>query len=102
MGANQHASGFGWCKTKIDEEGDDIELGCLQAGSAPTCASAVLENPFNGLRNPVVMRCVPDYAPYPAQIYPDSVSHWGGSIQFRDVHGMAMFPVDGPQLSSAD
>jgi len=101
VGASQHSRGFGWCKTKVDEEGDDIELGCLRAGASSTCASIVLENPANGRRNPATVRCVPDYAPYPAQVYPDSISHWGGSIQFRDVHRLAMYPVDGSQLSSA-
>lgn len=101
VGADQHTPGFGWCKTKVDEEGDDIELGCLQAGPSSTCASVVLENPVNGWRNPATVRCVPDYAPYPAQVYPDSISHWGGSIQFRDVHRLAMYPVDGSQLASA-
>lgn len=99
--ANQYSPGFGWCKTKVDEEGDDIELGCLQAGPSSTCASVVLENPINGRRNPATVRCVPDYAPYPAQVYPDSISHWGGSIQFRDVHRLAMYPVDGSQISVA-
>lgn len=101
VNANLHSRGFGWCRTKVDEEGDDIELGCLEAGPPPTCASVVLENPINGRKNPAIVRCVPDYAPYAAQVYPDSISHWGGSIQFRDVHGLAMFPVDGSQISSA-
>ncbi|MGH9590628.1 MAG: hypothetical protein ACRD25_09540 [Terracidiphilus sp.] len=101
MDASQHSRGFGWCKTKIDEEGDDIDLGCLQAGPAPTCASVVLENPIDGLRNPVDIRCIPDYAPFAAQVFPDSISHWGGAIQFRDLHGLTKFPVDGSQISNA-
>ncbi|MGH9689384.1 MAG: hypothetical protein ACRD5K_20150, partial [Candidatus Acidiferrales bacterium] len=101
VGGDRHARGFGWCKTKVDEEGDDVELGCLKAGLPPSCFSAALENPLNGLRNPLNIRCVPDYAPYAVQVYPDSVTRWGGSVQFRDVHGLAKFPVDGSQISSA-
>ena len=93
--------GFGWCRSRIDEEGDDVEVGCLQGRPTPACVSIVLENPMTGRRNPEGLRCVPDYAPYAAQMYPDSVSHWGIGARFRDPHGLATFPVDQSQLSTA-
>jgi hypothetical protein len=92
---------FGWCKTSIDQDGDEIEFGCLELGAAPPCIGAFLENPVNGRRNPENLWCSPDYAPYRAQLYPDALSQFGGGVRFRDTQGLAKFPVDGSQLRDA-
>ncbi|HZF27567.1 MAG TPA: hypothetical protein VE907_00475 [Gammaproteobacteria bacterium] len=92
---------LGWCKTKIDQEGDDVELGCIKTGGAPMCVSVTLENPANGRRNPERHYCAPDYTPYPAHVYPDSTSQFGADLQFRDSDGLATYPVDGSQLADA-
>lgn len=92
---------FGSCRTKLDNDGDDIELGCEKPGSAPACISLTLENPINGLRNPENISCDPDYAPYSVHIFPDSMSQFGGGIKFRDLQGLAKYPVDSSQLGEA-
>jgi hypothetical protein len=92
---------FGWCRTKIDEDGDDIKLGCIKTGRIPTCVSVTLENPVVGKRNPENYYCNPDYTPYPAHLYPDSMNQFGGSIKFRDLQGLAKYPVDGSQLADS-
>ena len=92
---------FGWCKTKIDDDGDEIAVGCVNTGRAPTCVSMTLDNPTNGKRNPANLHCDPDYAPYPVHVYPDAMSQLGGGIRFRDIRGLAKYPVDGSQLADA-
>jgi hypothetical protein len=101
MNGDGRLTPFGWCKTKIDEDGDEIELGCLTTGGAPTCVSVALENPTNGQRNPENRYCDPDYTPYPVHFFPDAMSQLGAGIRFRDVQGLARYPVDGLQLAGS-
>jgi hypothetical protein len=92
---------FGRCRTALDSDGDDIELGCAKTGSAPTCVTIALENPRNGRRNPPTPYCEPDYAPFSPHIHPDAMSHFGADIKFRDLEQLAKYPVDGSQLADA-
>jgi hypothetical protein len=92
---------FGWCKTRVDDDGDEIQFGCLKPGAAPSCISLVLENPENGRHNPENLLCNPDYAPYEWYLYPDAVSQFGGGVRFGDPQGITRFPVDGAQLGNA-
>lgn len=101
MNGDQRMPVFGWCKTRVDEDGDEIQFGCLNPGAAPQCISLVLENPENGRHNPENLLCNPDYAPYEWHLYPDAVSQFGGGVRFGDPQGIARFPVDGAQLGSA-
>jgi hypothetical protein len=101
INGNGRFAAFGWCKTQIDEDGDDIELGCLKTGGLPTCVSLTLENPEQGTRNPGNRYCDPDYAPFRAHFYPDSMSQQGAGLRFRDLQGLARYPVDGSQLADA-
>jgi hypothetical protein len=92
---------FGRCRTQIDADGDDVELGCSKTGSAPTCVTIALENPSNGKRNPETPYCVPDYAPLRPHFLPDAMSHFGADIKFHDLRELARYPVDGSQLAAA-
>jgi hypothetical protein len=92
---------FGRCLTKLDNDGDDVELGCEIPGAAPECTAITLENPNNGLRNPEHFNCHPDYAPYAVHMFPDAMSQYGDDIKFRDLQGLAKYPVDRPQLGEA-
>jgi hypothetical protein len=99
-GATRSAT-FGWCRTQVDQDGDDIEVGCLAVGPAPTCISATLENTVTGRRNAERLSCVPDYMPFRAHLFPDALSQFGGGVRFRDPQGQIRFPVDGSQLTNA-
>jgi hypothetical protein len=101
MNGDERLAAFGWCRTKIDADGDDIELGCVKAGAAPTCVSMTLENPVNGRRNPDNWNCHPDYAPYRTHPYPDAIAQLGGGLPFRDVQGLTKYPVNASQLPAA-
>ena len=76
----------------------------MQPGKGPTCssgcASGFLENATSGRRNPEEFDCDPDYSPY--FVGSDSVmTRFNANFEFRDVTGLAHFPVDGPQLSQS-
>jgi hypothetical protein len=92
---------FGWCRTRIDQDGDDVEVGCLNVGAGPTCVSAILEDTVTGRANPDRLSCAPDYVPFPLHLFPDALSQFSGGVKFRDPQGLIRFPVDGSQLANA-
>ncbi len=92
---------FGWCRSKVDADGDDIEIGCTKTGGAPQCVAVALENPRNGRRNPATPYCEPDYSPVSTHFHPDAMSHFGAAIKFHDLQQLAKYPVDGSQLADA-
>ena len=92
---------FGRCTTKMDEEGDDIEVGCVNVGAGPTCVFATLEDPVSGTRNPDNRLCDPDYSPYRVHVYPDVMSQFSSGLRFRDPQGLTRYPVDGSRLAAA-
>jgi len=94
VNAHQRLRTFGWCRTKIDADGDEIELGCVTTGSAPPCVSVTLENPAAGLRNLERRSCDPEYAPYSPHFYPDALNQFRLSARFRDAQQPATFAVD--------
>ncbi|HET9402330.1 MAG TPA: hypothetical protein VFO34_15405 [Candidatus Acidoferrales bacterium] len=97
----QRMPGVGACRTSLDEDGDEIELRCIQAGDEPSCASVFLENAKTGEQNPARGICNPEYAPYFGKFVYDDMSRFGASLRFNDPTGMMKFPVSGKQLSDA-
>jgi hypothetical protein len=95
----ERTRGFGWCKSKIDDEEDDVELGCLKAGTQASCISVTLENRLTGVRDPVNETCHRDYAP--AHLYFLPIKDLRYEVPFRDPQGLAKYPVDGSQLADA-
>ena len=101
LDADASSSAFGRCRTKLDSEGDDIELGCEKPGPAPACTSITLENPADGVRGRENFTCDPDYAPYRAHIVPDGMSQFGGEISLGDLQGSTKNPGDPTQFDPA-
>ena len=85
--AGRQVSGFGWCRAEIDDDGDEIELGCVKAGRAPRCVSVILEGPASDRGNPEQWLCEPDYAPYHVQLYPDSTGRFSLNVKARNTKG---------------
>jgi len=54
----------------------------------------------NGMRNPENSRAIRIRTLLRAHL-PDSMSQFGGGIKFRDLQGLAKYPVDGSQLGEA-
>jgi hypothetical protein len=101
VSADQRSAALGWCQTKLDADGDEIELGCVTTRTAPACITITLENPGSGERNPPVGSCDPDYTPFAAHVYPDALSQFAFEIPFRDRRGLTTYPVDGEQIGDA-
>jgi hypothetical protein len=98
LGADQRIPRLGHCTTKVDDDGDDVNLRCIQAGPWSQCVSAFLEHVPSGQRNPAIFSCQPYYAPYLDQLVPDSMVRFGAGVRFHDLSGLARYPVDVSQL----
>jgi hypothetical protein len=98
LGGHQVVPGLGRCTTKMDDDGDDVDLRCIQAGQASSCASVFLEHVPSGQRNPTFFSCRPFYAPFLVQFVPDGISRPEAGIRFHDLSGLAKYPVDAAQL----
>jgi hypothetical protein len=101
LDGSQRMPGIGACHSQLDEDGDEIELKCVQAGSAPACASVFLENSRTGERNPPMTVCNPEYAPYFGKFLFDDMSRFGTDLRFADPSGLTKFPVGEKQLNDA-
>lgn len=82
--AEQHVAGFGRCWGRTDDDGDEIEFGCLRSGSVPSCVSATLESATPGGQNPTQWSCDPDYSPYHVHLYPDATSRFTMHVKRPD------------------
>jgi hypothetical protein len=100
LGGDARLAEAGWCKTRMDPEGDDVELGCLTHAYPTGCLTLLLENPATGQRNPSRQGCDPDYRPWAGSIIP-GVMRFRSELPFRDLHGLAHYPVDGAQLDQS-
>lgn len=98
LGGDVLVPAAGRCRTQMDDDGDDVQLRCIQAGPRLNCIAAFLEHAPSGTRNPISFSCWPDYAPYSAQYTPDSLMRSQGSLRFRDLSGLAKYPVDATRL----
>jgi hypothetical protein len=101
LGGDRVPSGLGRCTTKMDDDGDDINLRCVQAGLHAPCGAAFLEHNSSGRRNPAAFGCGPDYAPFLVQLAPDGLSRFETGIRFHDLSGLAKYPVDATQLPNS-
>ncbi|HTT06727.1 MAG TPA: hypothetical protein VMF64_15720 [Steroidobacteraceae bacterium] len=94
---------LGSCATRVDGDGDEVQLGCLTDVGAPSCVALVLEDPQADRRNPALHHCDPQYGPYRRK-----GSRSGGvvdrvqlSIPFRDLSGLAHYPVGSQEIAHA-
>ena len=98
IGGYQMLPGLGRCSTKMDDDGDEIELHCIEAGLQLSCGAAFLEHVPSGQRNPAAFGCRPNYAPFLDQLVPDGLSRFETEIPFHDLSGLTKYPVDAAQL----
>jgi hypothetical protein len=92
---------LGWCATRVDGDGDDIQMRCMDTRRTPSCFTAFLEHLPSGLRNPETHICDPDYSPFETNVWPDALGRFGGKIPFFDRSGLIHYPVDGTKLANA-
>jgi hypothetical protein len=102
IGDQRHLAGLGSCATRIDADADEVEVRCLSATPAPSCVIAFLNDAKSGLRNPELGGCGPDYVPFPESTSIELVlNRFGVSLPFRDVSGLAHYPIDGTKIQNA-
>lgn len=101
LGGDKRVINLGRCKTKIDEEGDDVEIGCIGDFAPKRCFALVLENPVSGRQNPEHRFCSKFYLPYDAHFAPNALQYAVSEVGFRDPQGLAKYPVDSSQLANA-
>jgi len=92
---------MGWCATRIDNDADEIELGCLTNVGVPSCAGVVLEDPQTNKRNPELHLCDPSYGPLHREALEDAVERSELSIPFHDRFGLAHYPVGSEAIHRA-
>jgi hypothetical protein len=100
-GGLQSLSELGTCATRIDRDGDEVELGCLTNVGVPACATVVLEDPQTHRRNPELHPCDLSYGPLHRVALEDAVGRSLLSIPFKDLSGLAHYPVDDTAIGHA-
>jgi hypothetical protein len=92
---------MGSCATRIDRDGDEVELACLSDVEVPSCTGVVLEDPQTNQRNPGMHLCSLNYGPFHHAFLEDAVGRSQLSIPFRDLSGLVHYPVDGAAIERA-
>lgn len=92
---------LGLCATRIDGEGDDVQVNCIGTHAAPSCFTAYLIYVPTGMRNPEVHNCDPAYAPFTGKFWPDALNRSGGELPFFDRSGLTHYPVDGSKVNGS-
>lgn len=67
------------CRTRLNADGESIQLGCLAAGNPPSCLNAHLIT-TSGESVPATEGCAPDYSPLRLDIVPPLVKRFGVSV----------------------
>jgi hypothetical protein len=98
---HERLGGLGWCSTRVDGDGDGVQLRCLNTARVPACLSASLEHVPTGSRNPEIHDCEPDYTAFDSRLWPDVLARLGTEIPFYDRSGLTHYPVDGPKLAES-
>jgi hypothetical protein len=83
-GGDRRTPQFGWCGTRLADDGLQILFGCVKAGEEPGCTSLVLEHPPTGARNHRVTMCRPDYSPYRTRFDRDVLGRFSVALTFTD------------------
>jgi hypothetical protein len=95
-------SELGSCATRINNRGDQVEVGCLTNIGIPSCIAGVLEDPKTNTRNPQLHECIPNYAPFRRNDpFGAAVSHLRLLIPFRDPSELAHYPVGSAMIERA-
>ena len=97
-GGDARLPGIGWCATRVDGDGDAVELGCIRTAYPLSCVSFQLQESSAPKRNPEISRCIPDYAPLPVDNWYTALDSFGVELPFFDRSGLARYPIDGSAL----
>jgi hypothetical protein len=82
----------------MDDDGDDINLHCIQAGLASTLRCGFSRAYAQRAKEPCSVWLRAGLRAVLGQLVPDGMSRLGIEIRFHDLSGLAKYPVDAPQL----
>ena len=99
LNGNARFPELGECMAKMNAAETAVRIGCVPLEEAPSCFGLRLQHVPSGRTNPPEFRCQGDYVPYFDELFlmpPPS-----RSVPFRDLSGLAKYPVDGSQLGES-
>lgn len=92
---------MGLCGTRIDDDGDAVNLSCVSAQTPPSCMTIVLEDPRTHVHNPPLHQCGFDYSPVIRSPYEDPLVRFNIELPFSDLSHLIRFPIDAAQIQDA-
>ena len=101
LNGDRRTPDMGWCKTKLDYNGNFVNLSCIKLGRPASCSTFILANTVTGQKNPTSSRCFAHYAPYTMYGFYPVMEPNVNRQPVRDPQGLAKYPVDGSQLAHA-
>ena len=104
IGGEAQIPNAGRCLTNVNEQQTNVGIRCTAFGPRAVCFHSFLENTATGQRNPERFACrmygsVAGFVRNP--VIPDYLLPDGVVLPFRDLAGLAHFPVDGSALRQA-
>jgi hypothetical protein len=102
LNGGRQIAGLGQCRTRLDDDGDEIVLACVRTTHLPiACNALVLENAVTGQQNPLRNFCDTGWLPDNAHYIPNALDYALFDLPLRDPQGVAKYPVDSAQLAQA-
>jgi len=91
----------GHCASRVDSEGNDVQVACRQVGALPSCLSAQLVMQEGGPSNPEKFECDFSYEPASLQFGTEPMDHFQLKLPFNDPTGAAHFSIGPDQVQDA-
>lgn len=102
LNGEKRIANFGQCRTRLDDDGDEVVMACVGTSRLPTaCITVVLENVVTGQQNPLRNDCGTDWLPDNAHYLPNALVYALFDLTLHDPQGLTKYPVDGAQLAQA-
>jgi hypothetical protein len=86
------------CFSRLDRDGDEVEVGCVTVAKIPSCASVYLRHDPTGDQNPPRAGCAPDYAPYRLTLSRQLVNRFVVTLPFYDPARSDFYPLNARML----
>lgn len=99
LNGSAHFPDLGSCMTRLNAAQSAIRVGCMPLEFVPSCLELRLQHVPSGRVNPPMFQCQGDYAPFFDALFVGAPP--SRTLPFRDLTGLAKYPVDGPQLSES-
>jgi hypothetical protein len=99
LNGNVHFPDLGTCVTKINAAETAVRLACAPLEDPPSCFRMYLQHVPTGHSNYPFFQCVGNYAPFFDSVFVTPPPQ--RNLVFRDLSGLAKYPVDGTMLNES-